>query len=471
ITDKRTGDTVEIKLKQKADVSTITDADFLVTPENTAVKVKLPHGSTITVTKSNAKLTNTKILHLADNDDKFTDIADKEETSYDVEVQSDISVRVGASADDAIVYWDNTQWVIGALTGLHTGVGYASSTSFKQGNGFRFDGIAIPNAATIDLANLIFTGSVAKSNNNVNSVVIGEDADDAATFSTLANYQGRRGTVVGGANNNNITTASVTWNAIAAWSVDESGADTTSPDIKSIIQEIVNRVGWASGNAIVLYHDDHAGNSTATDATNRNAYTWDNASAKAPLLEIDYTVLIAIEAIASEVSAIVISVPEIVQSISVEAQSCEVASIVVGAAEPRNIILAVASEFDITSSTPDIALSIWIEAVTCGISSIDTAATDITLSIAIENQPMVVVVGLALPVPSFILEMVAAELSVALSIPVILIPLAKNIIDDYNSTKVNNMQPNIIGDNKPVNIDSVTAQTIHSYYPRSVREN
>ncbi|MBU2346665.1 MAG: hypothetical protein KJ888_20940, partial [Gammaproteobacteria bacterium] len=329
----------------------------------------------------------------------------------------------------------------------------------------------IPNAATIDLANLILTGSVAKSNNNVNSVVIGEDADDAATFSTLANYQGRRGTVVGGANNNNITTASVTWNAIAAWSVDESGADTTSPDIKSIIQEIVNRVGWASGNAIVLYHDDHAGNSTATDATNRNAYTWDNASAKAPLLEIDYTVLIAIEAIASEVSAIVISVPEIVQSISVEAQSCEVASIVVGAAEPRNIILAVASEFDITSIAPDIAMSISIEAVTCGISSIDTAATDITLSIAIENQPMVVVVGLALPVPSFILEMVAAELSVALSIPVILIPLAKNIIDDYNSTKVNNMQPNIIGDNKPINIDSVTAQTIHSYYPRSVREN
>lgn len=456
VTDKRTGDTVEIKLKQKADASTVTDSDFLITPENTAVKVKLPHGSTVTVTKSKAKLTNTKILHLADNDDKFTDIADKEELSYDVEVQSDISVRTGASADDALCYdaalpFDASSTI--SVNNANFCVGQDGGGNFYTSAG-RYTGITIPNGSTVDPSYLKVTSRLDRSATTVNSRIQGEQSKAASQFSTVADYAGRTR-----------TTAYVNWSGIGTWVTDTVY---TSPDIKTIVQELVDDYSGLTDDEIVIFWSDTG--STAIN-TLRSGYSWDASAAKAPLLEIDYTALIEIEAIASEVSAIVISVPEIVQSISIEAQSCEVASIVVGAAEPRNIILAVASEFDITSSTPDIALSIWIEAVTCGISSIDTAATDITLSIAIENQPMVVVVGLALPVPSFILEMVAAELSVALSIPVILIPLAKNIIDDYNSTKVNNMQPNIIGDNKPVNIDSVTAQTIHSYYPRSVREN
>ena len=164
--------------------------------------------------------------------------------------------------------------------------GYTSTTSGKSGSGMRFQNVTIPPGATITSAYLTFTASASDSLDNVNSVIIGEDTDNASAFSDLANYQSRRGTIVGGANNDNITSASVTWNAIGHWT-----AETTynSPDISAIIQEIVNRSGWVSGNALVLFWDDYAGNSTQTTNTHRQAYSYDGSSSKAPKLHIEYT--------------------------------------------------------------------------------------------------------------------------------------------------------------------------------------
>ncbi len=46
-----------------------------------------------------------------------------------------------------------------------------------------------------------------------------------------------------------LTTAAVSWNVASAWA--EDGVY-TSPDIKTIVQEIVDRPGWASGNPIAI---------------------------------------------------------------------------------------------------------------------------------------------------------------------------------------------------------------------------
>ena len=284
VTDKRTGDTVEVKLKNKADNSALIDNDFLVKPDNTAVKITLPHGSTISITKNN-KLSSIKLFQLPEGADSFVSIDNKNEIVYDVEVQSDISVRVGASTDDSRMDWNGSAWLF-YLTTLHVSTGYVGATSYKTGGGFRFLNITCPKSATIDLANLVFKCSIAKTNDDVNSVIIGEDVDDAATFSTIEDYQARRGTVVGGANNNYITTAHVHWNAIADWVLD---TEYTSPDIKTIIAEITTRAGWVSGNDMVLWWDDHDGLSTAADATVRNAHAYDISTTEAPLLTIDYT--------------------------------------------------------------------------------------------------------------------------------------------------------------------------------------
>jgi hypothetical protein len=61
--------------------------------------------------------------------------------------------------------------------------------------------------------------------------VKGEDVDDSATFSTKADFDGRTR-----------TTASVDIDTITA-----EDALWYSYDIKTIIQEIVNRAGWATG--------------------------------------------------------------------------------------------------------------------------------------------------------------------------------------------------------------------------------
>jgi len=56
-----------------------------------------------------------------------------------------------------------------------------------------------------------------------------------------------------------LTTAGVVWNAIPTWG---GGGERTSPDISNVIQEIVNRGGWLSGQAMVIFWGDHGGNST-----------------------------------------------------------------------------------------------------------------------------------------------------------------------------------------------------------------
>ena len=182
--------------------------------------------------------------------------------------------QVAASADDCKVAWDGSAWALD-LVFTNNPAGYGSSTNYKLGCGMRFLNITIPKGSTINSAYLTFTAALARSNTTVNSKIHGEDVDDAAQFSNYANYSGRTR-----------TSAVVNWNDIAAWS---GNVEYNSPDIASIIQEIIDRAGWASGNAMVVFWDDHDDLSTHVDATNRIAYGYDNVPANAPKLHIEYT--------------------------------------------------------------------------------------------------------------------------------------------------------------------------------------
>lgn len=105
--------------------------------------------------------------------------------------------------------------------------------------GFRFTGVTIPAGAIITGAWLQFTADETHSEATT-LTIRGEAVDNSAQFQNASFTVSSR----------TRTTASVNWN-VPAWSVLQQKSDAQkSSDIKTVIQEIVSRGGWASGNAL-----------------------------------------------------------------------------------------------------------------------------------------------------------------------------------------------------------------------------
>ena len=180
---------------------------------------------------------------------------------------------VRASSDDIFVCWDGSIWKAEpANERWH--VGYWDTPEQKCGGGGRFLNIYIPKGATIVEAYLKLTCRTSDSSTGVLSRLRGEKNASPLTFSDYADYNAR------------IRTAAVIdWDDIPPWTV---GTQYQSPDIKTIIQEIVNLGGWASGNPIVIFWDDHEAR-TPTDTTRlRRGRSWNHASRTPPMLYIKY---------------------------------------------------------------------------------------------------------------------------------------------------------------------------------------
>jgi len=155
---------------------------------------------------------------------------------------------VGASSDDCRVRVDDSAglpyvWTNIDLTQTDHPAGHHAAWTDYLGAGARFTGINIPNGATIVSAYLKLDARSDESATPVNTRIYGEDADNAVTFTNVVNYNERAR-----------TTAQVDWDAIPAWTADVTY---TSPNIGTIIKEIVDRGAWSSGNAIVIFWEDH----------------------------------------------------------------------------------------------------------------------------------------------------------------------------------------------------------------------
>jgi len=172
-----------------------------------------------------------------------------------LEIDPDSSTwQVGASADDAWVYATaavphHGSWLAIAVADdeFLAGGTVTDATQLWLGAGGRFTNVTIPASSTIDSAYLKVTALVSRTETTVNTRIYGEDVDDAAAFSTVANYNGRTQ-----------TSAFVDWDSISSWTIN---VEYSSPDIKTIIQEIIDRGGWASGQDMVVFWEDH-GSST-----------------------------------------------------------------------------------------------------------------------------------------------------------------------------------------------------------------
>ena len=134
--------------------------------------------------------------------------------------------------------------------------------------GVRFLNVQIPQGATITDARVEFKATV-DTTDPTHLQIQGEDTDNAPRFMNV---------------NNDITdrpktTSVVMWNNIPNWTEDELYQ---TPDLISIIQEIVDRPGWSSGNAMAIFF-------RSTDLNGlRRAFAYDGILANAPSLHVQY---------------------------------------------------------------------------------------------------------------------------------------------------------------------------------------
>lgn len=181
--------------------------------------------------------------------------------------------QITASTDDAggrnyYSYFD-TAWTVNPAGGDDPTIGYYC--------GLRYLNIAIAQGATITGAYITFTCGIAgHSGTGIKTRFSADDTDDAATFSTSDNYSARWTAR---------TTARVDWDApaLTAWVVNSTYQ---SPELKTIVQEIVDRGGWVSGNDMVIFWEDKEERSVVAANNRRYAYTYDSDSAQTPVLSI-----------------------------------------------------------------------------------------------------------------------------------------------------------------------------------------
>jgi len=138
---------------------------------------------------------------------------------------------------------------------------------YEQLIGLRFIDLNIPHGANITNAYIQFTSDVEDSDPNTGTIKA-HDADDAPPFTEIFNVTNRP-----------LTSQFVEW-IIDPWD-DEglSGEEQRSPDIKEIVQSIVNRSGWKAGNDMVFVI-------SGTDV--RTAVAYDQSSLDAPVLHVEF---------------------------------------------------------------------------------------------------------------------------------------------------------------------------------------
>lgn len=104
--------------------------------------------------------------------------------------------------------------------------------------GIRFRNVTIPQGETISNAFITFRADESD-DETTNLLLRGEDIDDSPAFSN-DDFD---------ITNRTTTAASRSWSDIPAW---EAGTDYTTPSITNIIQEVVNRANWGSGNDLSI---------------------------------------------------------------------------------------------------------------------------------------------------------------------------------------------------------------------------
>lgn len=151
--------------------------------------------------------------------------------------QTTLNLQVSSGTDNADQDASNGQmWVDDNWASI--GSGYYA--------GWRFQNVTIPVGATVASATLELR-SWGSGTTSFTTVIRAQAADSASAFST-SSYN---------ISNRTRTTAQVSW-ATSSTSYSD-GQIMTSPSFASVVQEVIDRSGWASGNSLVIIAQGTAG--------------------------------------------------------------------------------------------------------------------------------------------------------------------------------------------------------------------
>ncbi|MCL7420197.1 MAG: Ig-like domain-containing protein [Methylobacter sp.] len=175
-----------------------------------------------------------------------------------------LDIRVSASTDDAEEIIST-----GKMDLKSSDLEMILDSDGDQTVGMRFNAITIPQGATITSAFIQFTVDEAESGATTLQIA-GQSIDNAPTFTT--------GT--GNISSRPKTGTSVSWSPAAWPTKNVAGPDQRTPNIAAVIQEIVNRAGWSSGNSLAVI---------ITGNGERVAEAFDGVPSAAPLLHVEYT--------------------------------------------------------------------------------------------------------------------------------------------------------------------------------------
>jgi len=166
-----------------------------------------------------------------------------------------VNLQVAQSSDDALENNLGTVTLDGSYPLLDSALFWV---------GLRFQNVAIPQGATINSASLQLYLTAA--HDEVHVDVYAQDVDDAPTFTTA------NGDVSGRSR----TTAKVDWDQAGA------GVGWEAVDVSSLVQAIVDRPAWASGNDLALILDGQAG-------VDMSFWAYDVSPGDCPKLDVDFT--------------------------------------------------------------------------------------------------------------------------------------------------------------------------------------
>lgn len=177
---------------------------------------------------------------------------------------SGLTLSLGSSADDA------EESAAGSVNLTSTDLELVNDPGTGAGDqtvGLRFTDVPLPPGAIIREAYIQFTADESQTARTILEITA-EAADDAAPFTTAARNLSSR----------TRTTLRVPWEP-PAWTAGQSNLAQRTPNLAGLVQEVVSRPGWVSGNALVFL---------ITGTGHRTADSFDKSGGAPARLSITY---------------------------------------------------------------------------------------------------------------------------------------------------------------------------------------
>jgi len=182
---------------------------------------------------------------------------------FPIHLDTTIDVDISATANDTWnappYFWSGTELTIG-----NNGDGSVSDISLRWL-------LNVAAGSTIDTSYVTLVARYDDAATTVSTTVYREAATNPAAPTTMADFSGRT-----------MDATTVAWASLSAWTANSAY---NTPEIKTIIQDCIDAVGWASGQAIQIFIK----NNSSTSGAIRRPKDYSVSAADCPALHVEYT--------------------------------------------------------------------------------------------------------------------------------------------------------------------------------------